>query len=147
MSLGLSMSDSILSFPKCAMTLKETLFFYLPDRLNARKWVCQGSEALLLMFGMSVCESVTVVPVKRRWLNDQGLRDSPLREFQWRGTSNAWAAEMGGWVDHMTSHCTCKVWHGYDRYIEEAKQHGGCNYRRIPNVLMHIIIRNWLIGY
>lgn len=47
------------------MTLKKPPF-YLLDGLSARKCVCQGLEALLLMFGESVCESVTVAPAKNR---------------------------------------------------------------------------------
>lgn len=98
------------------MTLKKPPS-YLKDGLsNQEESVCRGLEALLLMFGLSVCESVTVLPVRRGWLDGQGLGAFPLWEFHWGDiTSEAGAGQMGGWVGgggrvthHMAS-CMCSV--------------------------------------
>lgn len=84
-SPALSMSGSILSFRKCAMTLKKP-FFTLGLKAKTRAW--QGLQALLLVFDMFVhgtcyCSAT----VKRGWLNGHAFKPPPtgsVMQRTWR---------------------------------------------------------------
>lgn len=95
---------------------------YLSDGLDTRKRVCVGLVALLLMFGMSVSESVSVPSRERGWLNGQGLRASPLGEFHWRDMSKAGQMDgwEGGWSSYVFIQVTCTIGHEKKSYMGEA---------------------------